>query len=293
MKPKLISKLQRLGEKVEPLRQFVTKAPGEAARLRESITLTAGQLAQLRAEIQSGIADLRADTPELVLAALRDLQSTRGILNQAGFDIAGVDYELGLGPAQRLQVHLRRTGDVPPEMLGALASANPGNVVLRSALAALRRAIEFSQTVDVHGLDFTRLTLIIGPSPTVRIAWRHPQSEGGLSDEMVAAGRIPASGPTTEPPVLSPAPPIPGKSRETPPSVLTPASAPVPSSVLVSASPEKASEGPRQATAAQAPLPPPSPARPSSITPTKTLGTDWRAHALDRFKKMPTPGKTA
>jgi hypothetical protein len=284
----LMEKIQKLGRKVEPLRQFVQNAPAEMARMREAVAVTAGQLQQLRSEIQAGLGDLRADSGDQMLAALGELRGASGVLRQAGFEFAGVDLELGVTAGQRLMIHLRRVEVVPPAMLRALASAYPGHLALRAVLAALERAIQMAETVDLREMDFTQLTVALGPAPSVRIGWRSESGSGApgtsIAGTLPAVATSPAEGVPVLPPFLGSKPPgSPSRSEAT--AVAAP-------SVL--ALPERPSGGVDRGgveapQGAAVPLPVPAPT-PPPVTTEKRLGSNWRENALDRFKRMPRVG---
>lgn len=311
MNRNLMEKVQKLGRKVEPIRQFVQNAPAEMARIREAVAVTAGQLQQLRSEIQAGLGDLRADSGDQMLAALNELRGASGVLRQAGFEFAGVDLELGVTAGQRLMIQLRRVEVVPPAMLRALASAYPGNLVLRAVLAALERAIQMAETVDLRELDFTQLTVALGPAPSVRIGWR---SESGSKGSAIAgalqAAAVPdapessrsTEGKTPALPAASVLPPFLGSKPPEQPASPAPAAAVAPSLLAPFARPAGGAEQGGLQTSqgsavpavpspepkpVEAPLPAPTP---PPVTIGKNLGSNWRENALERFKKMPRVG---
>lgn len=316
MKPKFVSKLQALGRQVEPIREFIQAAPAEAARLREAVVLTASQLQKLRSEIQVGLADLRADSGSVVLAALEEIRGTREILRQAGFVVAGVDLEMAMTTGQRLMIQLRRVEAVPTPMLRALATANPGRLVLRAVLGALERATELAGTVDLPELEFALLTVTVGPVPGVRIGWC-PPGEVALpsSTDTQPAAVKPALGSGLSAPLLAPpvigsvAPPLMSTEgqAQTQPQTQTPTRSSTTvtggsawassttsgsvESVLPLSSPVAA---PKPAAYSGSSSELPAVATPASsvglVTGAKTLAPDWREKALDRFKKMPGKG---
>lgn len=284
MKPKLIGKLQQLGRQAGQFRQVVESAPSHAARLREAIVLTAGQLQQLRSEIQTGIADLRADSGDQMLRSLGEIQGSTDILRQAGFELTGVDLELGLTTGQRVLLQLRRVERVPQPMIRALASANPGRAALRGVLAALERASELASTTEIPGLVFQMLTVAVGPVPSLRIHWR-PAGEPSPAPSPVASPTLnPEPLPETvpAPPLLSGAWTLSPQARAG--SILEPAVAtPAAEASLALPTPEPPPTAPPRGSP---PVPKPTPTPPPS-TASKPLPPGWRTSALDRFKKMP------
>lgn len=274
MKQKLVARIQSLGRQASQLRQVVEAAPAQAARLRESVVLTVGQLQQLRSEIQTGIAELRADTGDHLLKVLGEIRDSTEVLGEAGFELAGVDLELGLGASQRLLLRLRKVAEVSAAKIGALAAAHAGRPGLRGVLGGLQRAVELAGTIDLPDHDFREITVVVGPVPTLRIGWRDeaelpPPPPPGLVAEAppVLTTATSVSGPPTvtlapEPAVVSVLAPVPAPARPVPPSRVQP----------------------EPVSAPPAPTPPPS-------TAAKVLGEHWRSNALDRFKKMPDLGK--
>lgn len=280
MKDKLVARIQSLGRQANQLRQVVEAAPAQAARLRESVVLTVGQLHQLRSEIQSGISELRSDSGDHLLKVLGEVRDSTGVIRQTGFELAGVDLEIGLTAGQRLLLLLRKVEEKPAAEIRALVEAHAGRPALRGVLAAIQRAVELADTVDLPGLSLGQLTIAVGPIPTIRIGWR--------GESLLPA--TPSPLPEAEsPPVLAP----PSVMR-VPASVV--AAAPVvPESVLVSVPPPAPvpAFAPSPVSSVQ-PLPVtevPAPTPPVSTT-AKVLGAQWRTNALDRFKKMPDLNKT-
>jgi hypothetical protein len=282
MKEKLVARIQSLGRQANQLRQVVEAAPAQAARLRESVVLTVGQLHQLRSEIQSGISELRSDSGDQLLKVLGEVRDSTEVIRQTGFELAGVDLEIGLTAGQRLLLLLRKLEDKPASAIRALVDAHAARPALRGVLAAIQRAVELANTVDLPGLSLGQLTIAVGPIPTIRIGWRSecPMPATALASTLGVAS----------PPVLS------TPSGMKIPTEVVAASPVVSESVLTSPTPVVS-------VSAHAPMPVPSvqsaavlqvpaPTPPVSTT-AKTLGAQWRTNALDRFKKMPDLSKTA
>ncbi len=286
MNKKLIAKLQNLGQHAARIRQAVEAAPAQAAQLREAVVLTTGQLHQLRAEVQTGISDLRADTGDHLLASLTEIEAGRDTLRQAGFTLEGVDLELGATASQRLLLQLQKIESVPARELKSLLAAHQSRPALRGVLAALLRAAELADRVDLPGLSYQQLTVYVGPAPTVRIGWRpEAWAEPVAEAPAVAAGLPPLLGgsqwsATSAVSSFAPAlvsPPAPAAA----PASSTPKPSPALAPTAVSTAPTTPYPAPptTQATAA-------TPAVALSQAPA-ALDKDWRKGALDRFKKMP------
>ncbi len=280
MKEKLVARIQSLGRQANQLRQVVEAAPAQAARLRESVVLTVGQLHQLRSEIQSGISELRSDSGDHLLKVLAEVRDATGVIRQTGFELAGVDLEIGLTAGQRLLLLLRKMEDIPATAIRALVDAHAAKPALRGVLAAIQRAVELADTVELPGLSLGQLIIAVGPIPTIRIGWR--------GESPVPASALASTLGVEAPPVLSQPSEMrmPASWVASPPvvseSVLTSPTPPAPGSV----------PAPIPAPSAQ-PMPPmevPAPTPPVSTT-AKVLGANWRTNALDRFKKMPDLNK--
>lgn len=304
MKGTFVARLQNLGRRAEQIRQAVETAPAQAARLREAMTLTASQLQQVRAEMLTGLADLRADTGDRLLASLTEIRDATGILREAGFELMGVDLELGPTAGQRLLLQLRRFAEVSPATVKAVALAHPDLPVVGSVLAALQRALELEERVTLPDLTLQHVLVTVGPAPTVRIGWRTGSAEvtPGLSATASATSsappRLTPPGPTLTPP--SPAP----SDLASTASVLFPtptASSPL----LASADNPILSSNPTIPPATlsappSAPGAPPTSSTTESAEPARTsvgagaarsLAANWREGALDRFKTMPNLAK--
>ncbi|MGE3310583.1 MAG: hypothetical protein AB7O66_11475 [Limisphaerales bacterium] len=304
MKQRLVTRIQKLGQQAGRLRQVVEAAPAQAARLRENVVLTVGQLHQLRSELLTGITELRADSGEHLLKVLEEIRGATDVFGEAGFELAGVDLELGLNAGQRLLLLLRAVEPADPATIDRLARAQVSRPAVRGVLAALQRAVELAGTVDLPDLVLSRLTVAVGPVPTVRIGWREtaetPEPEPAPELAPVSTSQPPPVLSTTSGMVLSPTLPSPPHEVARS-SVLTFGTAAAPAPV----GPAQPSGGPPpgkpveptpppSASAVGAPPPEPTPTPTPTPTPSlstlsssRRLGSDWRAGALDRFKKMP------
>jgi hypothetical protein len=277
MKEKLVARIQSLGRQANQLRQVVEAAPAQAARLRESVLLSVGQLNQLRSEIQSGISELRSDSGDHLLKVLGEVRDSTSVIRQTGFELAGVDLEIGLTAGQRLLLLLRKMEDVPATAIRALVDAHAARPALRGVLASIQRAVELADTVDLPGLSLGQLIIAVGPIPTIRIGWR------GESPVPLPVSALSLD--AESPPVLSQPSAMRIATSEVHSTLV------VPESVLTSPTPPapvSAVRAPIPAPSVQ-PLPPtqaPAPTPPVSTT-AKVLGAHWRTNALDRFKKMP------
>lgn len=299
MKKRLLHRLQKLGEQATRVQQVVDRAPGQVAKLRETVSVTTDQLRQLRSEMQGSLGALRAVGDDPLLQALREVDGGRPTLQEAGFELTGVDMELSSAP--RLLVHLDRVAEVPVARLRGLVDANAARRTLHAILAALLRGTELADKVDLIHLGYQGVTVAVGPLPYARVCWRltevdEEETEGAVFTELPSEaieqiestassgslfasggffGKGPAEGlPGTVAPSVAPG--------ESTPTVSTPPPPPSP----MSPAPEPPTTGPvPPRTPALTLTPPPTPSSFPSTT------GDWRRGALDRFKRMPDLGK--
>lgn len=283
---KILRRIQDLGQKAEQLKAAAAAMPARAAELRETVLMSGAQLRQLRAEVQSSVAALRTDSDDRITRALGELNDNAESFREAGYELDGIDLELG--PTQRLIVHLDKFAEVDPRRLRTLVQSCADQPTARAVLAACLKADETAGQVQLAHLEFCELIVHAGPVPTVRLCWRAPAGIAGS-----APPPLPNTEATTPTPASSSSPgrfgersffESRGPSRPAEPKTSVPPSSvqPAPStatSVTASATP---------VTAAAASLPPsPPPQPPPAIVPGAAPGADWRRSALDRFKQMP------
>jgi hypothetical protein len=268
---RFVSKVKNLSQKAAELQQAIQSVPPKIAELGQTVAMTKGQLQQLRAEVQSTATDLRADNEERLLDALREINGSVEVFQQAGFELGGVDLELS--PVHRLIVHLNKVDDVSHSRLRSLMSVNQHHKTTHALLSALAQAETVADKVDLTDLTYQTLVVNVGAIPSVRLCWRPEEAleesvpgtaapEAGSAASPVASvfghsstffePRSVQSTPATAPPATSPLEVV--------------ASSPVPE---IHTEPESSEEKPAQAAA----------------------GGDWRREALDRFKKMPNVSK--
>lgn len=264
---KMFQKLQGFGQKAAHLQQVVAGAPARAAQLRESVLLTAGQLRQMGAEVQGAVTGLSVDNEEWFTQALREINESAEIFRQAGYQLTGLDMEMGL--VQRLIVHLERVADVDERTLRALHAAHAGRPTTGSVLASLIQAESLAHKMNLTHLSYHGLMIYVGPTPALRLCWSAEAMDEAA--EMVEPAR--AVPPSSAPPPL----PMSGPSSFFEPRPKTLLPGPVePPAVVVS------------------PLVGPPVAGPTPVTvrvPKSLAGTDWKRESLERFKQMPGVSK--
>jgi hypothetical protein len=286
---KIIRRVQDLGKKAEQLKATAAALPARAAELRETVLMSGAQLQQLRADVQSSVAALRTDSDDRISRALGELNDNADTFRDAGYELDGVDLELG--PAQRLIVHLDKLADVDPRRLRALLQSCGDKPTARAVLAACLKADETAGQIQLSNLDFCELIVHAGPVPTVRLCWRAPA-------EIVETG--PPALPATAPASVSP-PPLSsggrfgeksffesrGPSRPAQPTLSAPPASVQPESGAANSTsstvPNKTAPPPSSPATTPSPLAEPPPAAAAGAAPSP----DWRQSALDRFKRMP------
>jgi hypothetical protein len=255
---KLITKAQVLGKRAAELRERVQDLPAQAAKIREAVTLTGAEFHQLRAEVQTGLHALKADTEDSLLRTMRQINEHALVFEEAGYELTGLD--LDLAPHQRLAVHLDKFADVPLTDLRSL-HARQTCAPVRSLLSGIMRAEESAARVELAYLQYAGLIFHAGALPMVRMRWRADAPDAGSTASSAATTFSPA---------------LPGSA----------APAPEPASMF--------EERPMPPIRVQAsPLPAPgsgsnvAPAVPTAPAPASA----WSQSALDRFKKMPALSK--
>ncbi len=257
-------KIQDLGQKAAQIKQAIEGVPAQAAQLHESVLMTAGQLQQIRADVQTAVGGLRADNEDRLTHALREISDGADAFLDAGYQLVGVEMEVS--PVQRLIVRLAKVESVPESRIHSLVSANIGRATISALLSSLAKAEALTARMHLSNLSYRELVVHVGPTPSVRLCWR--------ADDLIESSE-PAHGAVSPPPIpVVPTTPSPTPSAFEQSSFFEPRAA----SLVAEPKPAEVAT-PAAAPAAAAPI-------------TKTVhGSDWKATALDRFKKMPDASK--
>jgi hypothetical protein len=190
---RFISKVQNLSQKAAELKAAMQQVPPKVAEVRETIAATAGQLQQLKVDVQSSMTDLKADNEHRISHALLEIESSRGILLEAGFELSGV--ELEISPVQRLLVRLRKLEEVSLSALRALIAANQRVKTIHAILSALLQAQQMADEVELTDLEYRELMVSLGPIPSIRLCWRAEEVE--LAEVAPTNPATPTSSPVT------------------------------------------------------------------------------------------------
>jgi hypothetical protein len=284
---RVIHRIKALGDKATQLKTAVEGAPAVAAGIRDAVAVTASQLRQLRADVQTGVSGLRVEDEDRLIDALREVSAGTDVFEQAGFELSGVDVELGL--LRRIVVRLERFEEVSVSRLRSIHAASAGQSTLQALLNALIKAEEMASKVELPDLTYRQLIVDVGPAPTVRVCWR---PDTAVVDAEPAAPKPVSAAPTTVPPVASGTPSVFGgdsffEPRPASTAYTAQPAASSPGSATVVAATMPGPAGPTQTASVPAGAPAPVPVT-TGVT-TKT--GDWKRGALDRFKKMPDLSK--
>lgn len=273
---KMLHRAKELAEQADRVRELLESAPVRIEKAKGIVTLTTSQLQQLRTDVQSSIAGLRADTGDAVTAAVNELNEGAPTFLRAGYALSGVDLELGMAP--RVTAHLERVEEVGIPAIRELLAPNSDRRVIHGILAALVKAEELAGSTSFEGMEYTEVSIQVGPSPTIRLRWRASSAEVETQ--------------TTTPP------PIPGV-RPTPLSAASPTPAPAPAQPATAPASlfgqgsffePRATQAARQQVQpepAAAPATAPAAPEPSRALPAAYAEKD----PLARFKRMPNLAK--
>lgn len=265
-----MSKVKNLSQKAAEIKAAIQSVPPKVAEMREAMVATTGQLQQLKAEIHHSVADLKADNESSLSEALQEINNSADVFAKAGFVVTGVDLEIS--PVQRMLVHLAKAEDVHPSVLRTLLSANQRCRTTHAILSSLLQAKQMAETVEFNHLDYSKVTVGVGPIPSVRLSWRMAEADEAPLVQSQAA--IPQPSPAAAPAPVAPT--IFGQSSffEQRPARAT-------------TGPIGAEVAPPKVTATSMPPSPPVQIATEPAATMKEISTD----PLARFKKMPNLAK--
>jgi len=172
---RIVRRVQTLNERAAELTAAAGQLPNRVAELREAMTATSGQLHTLKSDIQVNVAELKVEHEHGLGEAIAEIAGHAPVIAQAGFLLDGLDVEVS--PVQRLIVTLSRFKDVEIGQIQALIHQYHHQSTLRAILSATLKARSMTDTMDIDGLEYTKLVIGIGPVPSVRLCWRSAQSE--------------------------------------------------------------------------------------------------------------------
>ncbi|MFU8893081.1 MAG: hypothetical protein ACNA8L_05575 [Luteolibacter sp.] len=167
---RIVRRVQTLNERAAELTAAAGQLPNRVAELREAMTATSGQLQTLKSDIQVNVADLKVEHETGLGAAIAEIAGHAPVLAEAGFLLDGLDVEVS--PIQRIVVQLVRFKDVEIGAIQPLIHQYHQQSTLRAILSAILKARAMADTMDIDGLDYTKLVIGIGPVPSIRLCWR-------------------------------------------------------------------------------------------------------------------------
>ena len=133
------------------------------------------------------VADLKVTRDDDLSQALAEVAAHAPVLAEAGFVLDGLDVEVS--PVQRIIVQLVRFDDIETLEIQALIQKCQQQKSVRAILSAILKARAMVETVHIDGLDYHKLTVGIGPIPTIRLCWRDTATDVGA---LQPAGATPA-----------------------------------------------------------------------------------------------------
>lgn len=183
---KIAKGIHRLGQRAAEIRQVVEAMPAKAAELRAAVTTTAGHVKQLRTELATTLPPILSSGVTETLAQLREIEGATEALAEAGYRLAGIEHELGVG--RRTRVLVERVDEVALPRLHALLEMEAGHLMAKALLTAIVQATELAAKVEFEHLIFTEILIEIGTGQTVRIGWR---AADPVTPALAAEGRPP------------------------------------------------------------------------------------------------------
>jgi hypothetical protein len=168
--------------------------------------------------------------------------------------------------------HLERIEEVGIPAMRALLAPNNDRRTIHGILSALVKAEELAESTHFEGMEYTEVSIQVGPAPTIRLRWRSVASEV----ETHSATPPPIPGAAVAPAPASAPSPAPASSMFAQSSYFEPRAMPASQPV----------RQPSEAASDSAAISQPAPAKPAA-KPVETASRD----PLARFKKMPDLAK--
>ena len=194
---RIVRRVQSLNERAAELTAAAGQMPNRVAELRQAVTATSSELQNLKNGIEVNITDLQMNREDDLSAALTEVAAHAPVLAEAGFILDGLDVEVS--PVQRIIVQLVRYDDVETLEIQALIQKYQQEKSVRAILSSILKARAMVETVHIDGLDYHKLTVGIGPVPTIRLCWRDTATEVGSASPSPAK---PATSQTASPDTL-------------------------------------------------------------------------------------------
>lgn len=167
---RITRRVQALNERASELTAAASQLPRRVAELRQVAEATTSELQNLTAGIQVNVPDLLVKREDELSSALAEVAAHAPVFAEAGFILDGLDLEIS--PLQQVIVQLLFHSEAETLSIQPLIQRHQQQKYVRAILSAIVKAKAVVSTVDIDGLDYRKLTVAIGPVPTIRLCWR-------------------------------------------------------------------------------------------------------------------------
>lgn len=121
------------------------------------------------------IADLKNKAADYAnqkaLEMMSDVNVVLAALPDAGFQIAGVDVELG-ATTPKLTVEVNIGEAIRQEKIKAVLEANPDNFLLTATMNAFLQASNLQQALSADTIELKTVKIDLGTTPMVTVQWK-------------------------------------------------------------------------------------------------------------------------
>lgn len=277
---RITRRVQALNERASELTAAASQLPQRVAELRQAATATTSELQSLKTGIQINVPDLLVKREDELSTALAEVAAHAPVFAEAGFILDGLDLEIS--PLQQIIVQLLNHREVETLSIQPLIQRYQQQKYVRAILSAIVKAKAVVSTIEIDGLDYSKLTVAIGPVPTIRLCWRERPTEAEVDESPTPAASQPRrdEASATRPDSFFGSAPV-----------LAPLSKSGSAGSAGTATPDPVSKEAPAAAESQPEIPAPSPSDPATQTPPTPPTPPVDAQdPLARFKVMPTFG---
>lgn len=172
---RITRRVKALNERASELTASAAQLPQRVAELREAAQATSKELRSLKSGIQINVPDLLIKREDELGAALAEVAAHAPVFAEAGFILDGLDLEIS--PIQQIIVQLLHHRDAETLAIQPLIQRHQQQKYVRAILSAIVKAKAVVSTIEIDGLDYGKLSVAIGPVPTIRLCWRERPDE--------------------------------------------------------------------------------------------------------------------